>query len=369
MDYLTKGTLSFASHGAMLLLVFIITLPAILLPVQASRAATFDVTSKAEFQSALTVAQSNGEDDVINVAAGTIFVNGLFQQLEFNSSEAFSLTIKGAGAASTILEGVGTTVALFHIVSSDDVSISDMTFKNGTYVAGGGALHVEADNVTLERCIFTENGPGYTTWIVVKGDGYIANNIFSGIKGPGIFVQLPTGLSNTFLSNNTFDGNLGGGIEFDGIGHPTLLNNVIWGADSSERRISGYGVSVFLFNNIYSDISIEEGYVTETSTINSDPLFVTDGHWDDNGTPGDTSDDLWTDGDYHLRAGSPCIDSGYYSSQTPATDFEGNERIDDPDTENTTNVSFYVGDRGAYEYIPPAKAKSLTGTLLLLLSQ
>ena len=34
-------------------------------------AATFDVTSASEFQTALTTAQSNGEDDTINVAAGS----------------------------------------------------------------------------------------------------------------------------------------------------------------------------------------------------------------------------------------------------------------------------------------------------------
>jgi len=61
--------------------------------------------------------------------------------------------------------------------------------------------------------------------------------------------------------------------------------------------------------------------------IDSDPCFAERGYWDPNGTPDDANDDLWVDGDYHLKseAGrwdpnkegwvqdgvtSPCIDGG-----------------------------------------------------------
>lgn len=363
-----KRVLSFISQGSTLLTVLIITLLSILMLVEASRAATFDVSTKEEFQSALTTAQDNGEDDIINVAAGSITVNGFFQQLEFSSSEAFSLTIKGAGARSTILEGVGYALFL-RIVTSHDVTISDMTFKNGSFVAGfGPAVYVEGQNVTIERCIFTENGPDKTIWITINnGYGYIRNNIFSGNKGPGIFVQCLTGLSYPRFSNNTFDGNLGGGIELDGIGDVLIQSNVVWGADSAQGQILLNTENIVaLFGNIYRDVNGEPAVEDYNDT--SDPMFVANGHWDDNGTPGDTSDDLWVDGDYHLQAGSPCIDSGYYSSATPATDFEGNEPFDDPDTQNTSNAPFFFGDRGAYEYIPTPKVKLLPGTLLLLLS-
>jgi hypothetical protein len=54
-------------------------------------------------------------------------------------------------------------------------------------------------------------------------------------------------------------------------------------------------------------------------------MFVDPGHWDDNGTPGDESDDVFVLGDYHLLPGSPCIDAGT-SENAPATDFEGDAR-------------------------------------------
>lgn len=361
-----RGMLSFYSQGSTLLMVLIITLLSTLIPVEASRAATFDVSTKEEFQSALTTAQDNGEDDIINVAAGTIYLEFL-QLLQYDSTEAFSLTIKGAGARSTILEGVG-LASLLRIVTSHDVTISDMTFRNGSWVSSVGALYVEGLNVTIERCIFTENGLNRTIWVAINnGFGYIRNNIFSGNKGPGIFVQSLTSLSNPRFSNNTFDGNLGGGIELDGASVVIIQSNIIWGADSTQGQILLNTENVVaLFGNIYRDVSGEPAY--EDYNIVSDPFFVANGHWDDNGTPGDTSDDLWVDGDYHLQAGSPCIDSGYYSSLTPATDFEGNARFDDPDTENTSNNPSFFGDRGAYEYISATKAKLLPGTLFLLLS-
>jgi len=58
--------------------------------------------------------------------------------------------------------------------------------------------------------------------------------------------------------------------------------------------------------------------------------------------------------DYHLKPGSPCIDTGsdledpYDDLEAPVDDIEGNTRIDIPDKGNPGTVT----DMGAYEYIP-----------------
>jgi hypothetical protein len=39
-----------------------------------------------------------------------------------------------------------------------------------------------------------------------------------------------------------------------------------------------------------------------TGCIGHDPCFAVPGHWDEDGTPGNTDDDLWVDGDYHLKS-------------------------------------------------------------------
>jgi hypothetical protein len=74
----------------------------------------------------------------------------------------------------------------------------------------------------------------------------------------------------------------------------------------------------------YSDIC--NGWSGE-GNMDLDPCFADPGYWDPNGTPEDPNDDIWIDGDYHLKsqAGrwgpakqawirddvtSPCIDAG-----------------------------------------------------------
>ena len=83
---------------------------------------------------------------------------------------------------------------------------------------------------------------------------------------------------------------------------------------------------------------IEGGWEGQ-GNIDADPVFTDPGYWDDNGTPGDTSDDFFVEGDYHLSSSSPCIDAGDPAS-TVTEDIEGSPR-------NDGRV-----DMGAYEYQP-----------------
>ncbi|HLO33190.1 MAG TPA: right-handed parallel beta-helix repeat-containing protein [Anaerolineales bacterium] len=58
-------------------------------------------------------------------------------------------------------------------------------------------------------------------------------------------------------------------------------------------------------------------------------------------------------GDYHLSAGSPAIDSANSGAPShPATDIEGNLRVDDPATPNNGAGTSLFDDRGAYEFQP-----------------
>ena len=112
-------------------------------------AATFNVSSMSEFQSALNTAASNGEHDTINVSADTYDVTST---LSFYSTENYSLLIDGAGTGQTILDG-GTSdqiMSLRTTAGGADVAVQDMTFRNGSSTTEGGGLHVQTDGASIE---------------------------------------------------------------------------------------------------------------------------------------------------------------------------------------------------------------------------
>jgi uncharacterized repeat protein (TIGR01451 family) len=130
---------------------FIVALAAVV--GSAASAATYDVTNPAEFQNALTTAQANGEDDIINVLAGTYDVNAA-GTLTYTAApgESFSISILGADSTFVILDGGGQVPILrvdttaVSSGSSVAIDVTNMTFRNG-YASGtavnGGALSIE----------------------------------------------------------------------------------------------------------------------------------------------------------------------------------------------------------------------------------
>jgi hypothetical protein len=97
-----------------------------------------DVSNLIEFQNALSTALSNGDDDIINLAAGiyTITTNLTYYP---SNTENFSLSIVGAGIGSTILDG-GDNLKILHLdtraLTSDSnahIIIKGITFQNGSW--------------------------------------------------------------------------------------------------------------------------------------------------------------------------------------------------------------------------------------------
>lgn len=80
----------------------------------------------------------------------------------------------------------------------------------------------------------------------------------------------------------------------------TVLDSILWEVDAAEIEAPNGGLYKVDFSNI------EDGVLTGTGNISQDPLFV-------------------GGGDYHLRAGSPCIDVGT-AAGAPAYDWEGDPR-------------------------------------------
>ncbi|CAD7773493.1 hypothetical protein DMNBHIDG_00771 [Candidatus Methanoperedenaceae archaeon GB37] len=120
----------------------------------------FNVTNLEEFQDALTTAESNGEDDIINVAEGTYNITSTLRYSTYDGDSGDKLTIQGAGADKTVLDSGGSVQILYIDTGTDggDVTIKDMAFENGNGGNGGGIyVHGSSINITIKECIFSEN--------------------------------------------------------------------------------------------------------------------------------------------------------------------------------------------------------------------
>jgi len=134
-------------------------------------AATFTVTNPAEFQTALTAAQNNGQSDTIFVAAGTYNITSTLTYVPVTAGEGnFSLTIPGIGTP--VLDGGGSsrtmsdsTVFFPNDDSNAVITIEGIIFRNGHVDDDDGAgLEAETHNGTaaLRNNIFQSNLIGDT---------------------------------------------------------------------------------------------------------------------------------------------------------------------------------------------------------------
>jgi predicted GH43/DUF377 family glycosyl hydrolase len=169
---------------------------------------------------------------------------------------------------------------------------SNVIVNNHTESSGGG-IATDDSNLTMTNNVIAFNtGP--------DGDGII---VWSGSG---------SGLADVDIINNTIVSNATDAI---GVGDGTVLvrNNVLYGHEG-DGAINQYGDStitsdhnVFWGNAWISDVP------TGTGDIEVNPLFV------------DAAS-----GDFHLQAGSPCINAGT-STGAPAVDIEGTPRGATPD--------------------------------------
>jgi len=237
------------------------------------------------------------------------------------------------------------------------VNLINCIFRENSTVGEGGGM-VCGCEAELRDCLFYENsaseyGGGLANW---AGDVKLTNCIFkknsAGQYGGGVGSdQGDANLVNcTFVGNAARDANAVG-CDSDDQCCPSSVKvancifrdggNEIWNNDNSAITIA------------YSNV--QGGYEGQ-GNIDADPCFVEKGYWDVNG--------VWVDGDYHLLAGSPCIDAGDNNS-VPADsydldgngntaepipwDLDGNPRIVDGDNDGNAVV-----DMGAYEFFMPS---------------
>jgi parallel beta-helix repeat protein len=207
---------------------------------------------------------------------------------------------KGAGRA-----GTGGGISVFGGL----LLIYNSIISGNKADSGGGGIYCEpgiSPKVTITDCIITGNSTSY-------GDG------------GGIFcLSGSMKVANCTISGNSAKSH-GGGIRSSYI---FVTNSIIWGnADSSG---TGQSAQVYVdkpdvwFSCVQDDNPHDANLPFEGEfkfNIDDDPCFVNLGFRDANG--------FWHDGDYHLLAASPCIETGNpsFTYRVGDVDIDGQPRV------------------------------------------
>ena len=392
-----------------------------------SLAAVFDVENEHQMKTALDIAGTNKEADIINILADMTPAESLKY-----IPENYPLTINGNGFS---ISGSGKYRCLDIKdkklpLSNAHISIYNLTFSNGSDLAAAGLLinyrsPNNTSNINVAGCTFRENkaklweigwGGGayiisYNGNISIRDCTFIKNSSAAGAGGVKVEAS---GFGNisiigcSFISNTAaiwYGGALvhaagGGRMEFNGNmvannasyrrsaggvgiwvglgqpagGHATVNNNLIYENESPEvsgmyvwarggseidiinntiasnpagtglfLRSEGQDDSIKVFNNIvwhhaYEIIkySASEGHISGGFNSYGEGKSELTSESDVHKSP-----DFIGDKDFHLKAGSPCIDAGFIGSIVPVSDIEGHQR---PQGRGV--------DIGAYEFTP-----------------
>ncbi len=239
------------------------------------------------------------------------------------------------------------------ITGSSNPRFEETLFAENTANNGGAVLTQNSSHPRFTNCVFQKNEATQGGVLASRGTSYpsLTNCILSGnVAGhAGGAVHTSDG-SYPRIRHTTMTGNraeVGSGIFCGGSSYPLITNCIVWGNQGNPRIVWERSQPRITFSLIDVGNPSDNPFAnTESSdNINADPEFVDSGRFDDKGTPNDTSDDEWVEGDYHLKSISPAIDNGTeltnsgFSERAPDQDFNGNNRI-----------CWATVDLGAFEY-------------------
>jgi hypothetical protein len=214
--------------------------------------------------------------------------------------------------------------------------VTDSLFIGNTAERGAGAWVM--DSIDLIRCRFVQNVSSDRGGGVFLIDS-VTSNLESclladntAVDGGGLYLERSfVSLVNSTIANNVASGS-GGGLFLDGGEsspyHAELdgVSLVIW----SNTAPTGAGVALLGTTSVDLTDSLVQGGYPGVGNLDVDPGFVDAVH-----------------GDYHLSAGSPCIDTGD-DGACPVLDLDGAIRVDVPGVGTPGGFC----DLGAYELVP-----------------
>jgi hypothetical protein len=369
------------------------------------------VATAAELEAALTAAETNATIDYILLERGTYAGNFSFGSYEHHQLTLRGGYDPGCGdriddPRATILDagGSGTVLSLYqhagggvHVegltvrnggyhgiwirITNDygdpsideihlvDTFVEDCRTKSGVYMMSDPGDSAFPGSILIHDNVITGNSgerSGLTisaSWSLPGGFVSLRNNVITGNIGtltPGGLVITNYDTGTIYLTNNTIADNqtqsaspsVTGGADLSVGTELHAYNNVFWGNTNSsgpaDLDVLYYGSAVGSgFNNVYGGMN--GSWHASGGNLNVDPGFVSRGFWQAGDAPTGLRDDVWVDGDYHLGADSPCIDTGSDAApgagSLPPEDFEGDPRVVDGDGDHDAAVDIGADER------------------------
>ena len=302
-------------------------------------------------QAAINAASVLSSDTVL-VSNGTYFEN-----LDFNGKAVTVTSVNGPQV--TIIDGsqAGPVVNFSNGEGAGSV-IKGFTIQNGYNWLGSG-MTLLGSSPTITGNIFQNNAEedGYYGAAIGGNNAspIIEQNLFQNNTADGQYLSGVVSFvndSSPVIANNVFANNpcLAINMVVPGGNTPIVINNTI------VNNVAGISADVGIFcNNILFNNGLGVGSTGDTwqnNLVYGGQTLYSD--QDLTGIDGNISTNPFfaclPSGDFHLLAGSPCIDAGTNGApQLPAVDFDGNPRIMAGNTNNSAVV-----DMGAYEFNPAA---------------
>jgi hypothetical protein len=250
------------------------------------------VSDETGFLEALSLAASNGDDDIIKVVQGTYVGN-----FSYNSYEGHSISVLGgytsgcAGRvvdpANTVLEADGLYIVLtLYNFNGADVLVEGLTIRNGNdgVSAQSTSSIGSSGDISLMHNIITGNtGGGSASYAYSYSDAGTSGNITleentisenssyaSGVFAYSYSVSDTSGsvtITGNTITGNTTENSDGGGVHAhsrSGLGDSgdvTLSNNIIMG-----NYAAGHGGGVFISSEAFGDMATG-GDITLTNNV------------------------------------------------------------------------------------------------------
>jgi cysteine-rich repeat protein len=243
-------------------------------------------------------------DEIINLPAGT-YTTALASTCEdlntngdydIRTGTSDTVTINGAGAATTIIDGndVDRVFDLTISTTNPTLILSGVTVRNGTArlcpgFGDGGGIRVQAGDLTIDATAIVENEAVNGGGISAVGNVILTNSLISannsnqsgGGDGGGIFSAIGAlTVINSTISGNTADGS-GGGVALTGneasgaksFRNATVTNNTA-GVEAGGLFIDDAASDIFIRNTILAaNIDANTGTVPDCGNQPKGDIF------------------------------------------------------------------------------------------------